>query len=426
MKYFYKLIAVLLLLLLTFSITLSTLAEPDNSTDNTASQPTESTDQTESNDTTSNDTSSDNNSSSDVSSDEVSSDDTSSDGTSSDNTGSDNTSSEDTSSDSTSSEDTSSDNTSSDNTSSENTPPPLTEEELDRLYGTKEDGLILPEGSTIWSVKTQTSLKNSGFTDGLRYWISLNNNKPSENVSIMKSGENFYISTNKSASGDTIGIISVRFSYKNLVPGKSPVVIYDWAGSNEFTVKLEQQDLTTSYLVSSGFGQSLYTAKNENEWNTCVTKPIYPIRNAENGYYNIKFFVKIEINNPNADIKLDNLRIGFINANGIVYDINGNEIKGEKRATNEAEPPPVEYIPPVSQNNVSSGTSSNNDNVVQQVIQRGGDNEELINTFIILGTIAACLILALVPSAIVNAAKNKKANTNSKPIQKEYFTVKED
>ena len=414
MKHIYRLIALLLSLLLVFSITLSTLAEPGASSDNTTSQPNESSDQTQSentssDDTSSDDTSSDNTSSDDTSSDNTSSEDASSDNTSSDNTSSENTSSDNTSSDSTSSDGTSSDNTSSDNTSSENTPPPLTEEELDRLYGTKEDGYILPEGLTMWSVELQSSLKNSGFTEGLRYWLSLNGGKPSESVTIVQNGENTYLTANKNSSGDTIGIVSMRFSYKNIVPGQAPVVIYDWAGSNDFTVKLEQRDLSFLYLVSSGFGQSLYTAKNEEEWNTSVTKPLYPVRFSENGYYNINFIVKIEIHNPSADIKLDNLRIGFINANGIVYDVNGNEIKGERRTTNEAEPPPVEYIPPVSQNTTtSSNTTSSGSNVVEQVIQRGGDNENLINTFIILGTIAACLILALVPSAIVKAAKKAK------------------
>lgn len=413
MKHFYKLIALLLLLLFVFTITLSTLAEPGSSPDTTTSQENESSDQTQSENTSSDDTSSDNTSSDETSSDNTSSDDTSSDNTSSEDTSSDNTSSEDTSSDNTSSdgtssEGTSSDNTSSDNTSSENTPPPLTEEELDRLYGTKEDGYILPEGLTMWSVELQSSFKNSGFTEGLRYWISLNDSKPSENVTVVKSGENTYISANKNSSGDTIGIVSMRFSYKNIVPGQAPVVIYDWAGSNDFIVKLEQRDLSFLYLVSSGFGQSLYTAKNNSEWNTSVTKPLYPVRYSENGYYNINFVVKIEIHNPNADIKLDNLRIGFINANGIVYDVNGNEIKGERRATNEPEPPPVEYIPPISQNTTSNGNNSNSENVVEQVIQRGGDNDDLINTFIILGTIAVCLILALVPSAIVKAAKKRK------------------
>ena len=409
MKLFYKLIAVLLLFLLIFSVTLSTLAEPDTSTDSTASQPGESADQTVSSDTPSNDASSEDNSSDNTSLDDTSSNNTSSGDTSSDDTSSGDTSSEDTSSGDTSSDETSSGDTSSEDNPTEDVPPPLTEDELDQLYGTRADGLILPEGLTMWSVDLQPSFKNSGFTEGLRYWISLNENKPSENVTVVKEGENEYLASNKSASGETIGIVSVRFSYKNLLPGKAPVVIYDWAGSRDFTVKLEQRDLGMLYLVSSGFGQALYTAKNEEEWNTSVTKPLYLIRFAENGYYDINFIVKIEIHNPEADIKLDNLRIGFINANGIVYDINGNEIKGERRATSEAEPPPVEYIPPVADETTSSNvTSGSNANVVQQVIQRGGDNEELINTFIILGTIAICLILALVPSAIVKAAKKAK------------------
>lgn len=408
MKHFYKLIALSLLMLLVFSITFSTLAEPVSSDDTVTSQPTEGSDQTQSGSTSSDDLSSENNSSDNLSSDDTLSGDTSSDNTSSEDTSSDNTSSDSSSSEQTSSENTSSDNTSSDNTSSENTPPSLTEEELDRLYGTRADGLILPEGLTMWSIDVQSSLKNSGFADGLRYWLSLNDNKPSENVSIVKSGENEYLSANKTASGNLLGIISVRFAYKNILPGKAPVVIYDWTGSNDFTVKLEQCDSMSFYPVSSGFGQSLYTAKNQDEWNTSVTEPLYPVRNSQSGYYNTNFVVKIEIHNPNSDVKLDNLRIGFINANGLVYDINGNEIKGERRATNEAEPPPVEYIPPISQNTTSSGNNSTDTNVIEQTIQRGGDNEKLVNTFIILGTIALCLIFALVPSAIVKSAKKQK------------------
>ena len=191
----------------------------------------------------------------------------------------------------------------------------MTEEELDRLFGTREDGLIIPEGLTMWSVATQKTFKNPGFTEGLRYWISLNDKKPSENVSIVKEGENSYLTANKDATqSDTTGIISVRFTYKNIVPGQAVVVIYDWAGSQDFTVKLEQRDLAGLHLVSSGFGPALYTAKNDQEWNTSVTKPVYPVRYSDNGYYNINFVVTILIHNPEADIKLDNLRIGFLNA----------------------------------------------------------------------------------------------------------------
>lgn len=383
MKHYFKIITILLSLLFVFSVSFLVFAEP---TDNQTSQPTENTEQTESD---ASDTSSDNNTSSDTSSDNASSDNASSDNASSDGTTSEKPSVDDTP------------------IRDPAVPEYVYNEKL--LLGTKEQGIILPENLKIYDVPLQNGLQNYNFTDGLKFWASINAKKPADAVMVMIDGENSFLMPNQLESGD--GIISAPFFCENIIPGQAVVIIYDWSGSADFKITLEQYDSSGASVVSSGFGKSLYEAKNDQEWNTSVTKPIHPIRLSDDGYNAILFNVKIEIYNPTFDLKIDNLRIGYSNANGIIYDINGNEIKGEARTSNQAEAPLVEFKPPITDER----------NNTDQALERGGDNENLINIFIVLCTIALCIILSLLPSAIVKAVKKRKMaeNLNQKEILKE-------
>ena len=428
MKHFYKLIAFLLLFLFAFSLAFSTIAEEISSSNNqNTSQHTESTESTEneSNNTPSTDTSSDN-----TSSDSTSSDSTSSDNTSSDNTSSENTSSDNTSSDNTSSDNTSSDSTSSDNPPTDQTPPdntssgePSLPEDIynpDALLGTKEEGIILSDGLSIWSIPIQSGLNNYNFSDGLKAWASINDKKPSEVISVVVDGENSYISSKKPEIIDgvptisgTNGLMTPQFTCENIIPGQAAVVVFDWSGSKDFNIKLEQYDTLGLSLVSSGFGKTIYTAQNDQEWNTTATVPIHPVRISVDGYEKVVFILKIEIYNQEADIKIDNIRIGYSNSNGIIYDINGNEIVGEKRTSSSAEAPAVVFKPP----------TTNDSNTLTEAFERAGGNQDIVKIFVVLGTIALCVILALGPSAIVKASQKHK----SKEIETDegFFNIPE-
>ena len=366
MKHYFRIIALLVSLLLIFSVPFSILAETDSTSKNESSvQDTENTEQPESD--------------------------------------------ENTSSDATSSEDTSSAETPSEDVPPQDTPniePSVPDYVLnpDLLLGTKEEGIVFPEGIDFRSLTLQAGLKNYNFSEGLKYWASINDKKPSETVMIMSEGENSFLTPYQLESGD--GIMSAPFYCENIIPGQAMVVVYDWSGPEAFTVTLEQYDSSGTSVLSSGFGKTIYKAKNDQEWNTNATKPIHPVRISDDGYNAMSFLVKIEIHNPSFDIKIDNLRIGYSNANGVIYDINGNEIKGEARTSNQSEAPVAEFKPPITDDR----------NTTDQALSRGGDNEDLINIFIVLGTIALCVILMLVPSAIVKAAKKRKMSEDTNKI----------
>ena len=271
------------------------------------------------------------------------------------------------------------------------------------IYGTVEKGITFAEGYGINDIAPLPGFMNGDFSAGLKFWGGLNNKQPTDIVSIETAGENKYLSFKQVSAGD--GVFTLRFACNKLIPGKPAVLVYDWSGPLNFYVSLEQRDSNTVTLLSSGLGKSLYEAKSENEWNTGVTEPIHPVRIPIDGYYQLFFSVKIEIVEPEENIKIDNIRLAYTNENNVIYDLDGNEIKGEVRTEDEAEEPTDVYA-----ENDTSVSETKNTQGNDAAFDSGGDNEELIKTFTVIGALALGTILAVVPSLIVKAARAKNDN----------------
>lgn len=286
-------------------------------------------------------------------------------------------------------------------------------------YGTPEAGITFADGYTVNDVASLPGFMNGDFSLGLKFWGGLNNKAPGDFVSVSALGENKYLEFKETAAaGD--GLTTLRFSAAKLLAGKPIVLVYDCSMPTQVNASLVQWDINRTKTLSSGVWKVLYEAKNETEWNTVVTKPIYPVMVPDGGYYELYFFIKLSLTAPAAGIKIDNLRLAYTNENEVIYDPDGNEIKGEARNESDAEEPTEVYDPSDRQNTDPQAQLDINQD------EQGGDNEELIHTIIIVGTIALAAVLAIAPSIIVKAVRSKKDKNKSFSEMLEEMDKKED
>ncbi len=268
-------------------------------------------------------------------------------------------------------------------------------------YGSVDSGITFAEGNGINDIAYLQGFMNGDFSYGLKFWGGLNNKAPSDFVAVSSSGENKYLEFKETAtSGD--GLTTLRFSAAKLLAGKPVVLVYDCNMPSQVEASLVQWDINRTQLLSSGEWKLLYEAKNENEWNTVVTKPIYPVMVPEGGYYELYFFIELRLITPLQGVKIDNIRLAYTNENEVIYDPDGNEIKGESRSEDVAEEPGVIYDPSANRNTASELQSQTNQD------EQGGDNEDLIRILIIVGTAALAVVLAVGPSIVVKAVRSKK------------------
>ena len=135
---------------------------------------------------------------------------------------------------------------------------------------------------------------------------------------------------------DILTTAEFRILNDKVFQGKQLVVLYDWLGDENFDIEFIQWDGKTTFrTISSGIGKTVYEAKNENEWNTTATSPLNTLFHSDRGFY---FTVRIKLLNMlPSTARLDNFRVALVNANGVLYDLEGNEIKGVARKANDKE-----------------------------------------------------------------------------------------
>ncbi|MBP3706866.1 MAG: hypothetical protein J6J13_06455, partial [Clostridia bacterium] len=185
------------------------------------------------------------------------------------------------------------------------------------------------------SFKSTSEFNNGSFNEGFRYWARIGGGYPADFADLIETGENKCIQLNLQTTDDAITTVKFRILNDKVFSGKQLVVIYDWSGDRNFDVELTQWDKNRSLLISSGIGKSVYEAKNDTEWNTTATAVLNPLFHSDEGFY---FTVKIKL----LDIipstaKIDNIRIALANNNGVLYDLDGNEIEGVARKADATE-----------------------------------------------------------------------------------------
>ena len=387
----------------------------DTSSDDTSSDDT-SSDDTSSDDTSNDNTSSDNTSSDDASSDNTSSDNTSSDNTSSDNTSSDNTSSDNTSSDNTSSDNTSSDNTSSgdtssDNTSSGDTSSDNTSSEPDVDYGNEDNGLILGDGEYLEFPATD-GLMNGSFEQGFKYWTTPSGKSPSEVVNLIKTDVNTYVELKGSDTSDAI--VTPRLTC-NVMPGQRLVLLYDWSGSDDFKIQLNQI-IPRGQVVLAIRGDKIVAGSEASEWRTSMCNVVFAVAPSYNSDGKLYYTVSLAPGeNPESLTLIDNIRLGIYNRNNNhVYDIYGNLIYD----VNNPDKRPVDPV-------VNSQKQSKEEREKMNAMNtdEGGDDAYTILTIVlsVIFAVFGLAVMVFVVYKILKKSPTKKKEKVDKPTENQQF-----
>lgn len=274
------------------------------------------------------------------------------------------------------------------------------EEKPKDAYGTEKKGIHTTKTSNYSAIPATETFVNGSFTEGFRYWARTGDGYPSDLAEIVETGENKYLKLNLRTNEEVITTTKFRVFNANVYSGRNLVVIYDWVGDRNFDVELTQWDSTGSLLVSSGFGKAVYEAKNENEWNTAATAPLNALYHSEEGFY---FTVKIKLlDSLPTESKIDNIRVALVNSNGVLYDLEGNEIKGVARKAGAAE---VETAIVTKTETVKTGTVTIENSVV--------DTKTIIILCSVCGgalcVIAVAVVLMLYSAKSAETAKAVKA-----------------
>lgn len=273
------------------------------------------------------------------------------------------------------------------------------EEKPKDAYGTEKKGIYTTKTSNYSAIPATEELLNGSFTQGFRYWARTGDGYPSDLATIVETGENKYLKLNLRTNEEVITTTKFRVFNANVYSGKNLVVIYDWLGDRNFDIELTQWDSTGSLLVSSGFGKTVYEAKNKNEWNTTATAPLNVLYHSDEGFY---FTVKIKLlDTLPTETMIDNIRVALVNSNGVLYDLDGNEIKGVARKAGAAE---VETAIVTKTERVKTGTITIENSVI--------DTKTIIILCSVCGgalcIIAVAVVLMLYTSKSAEAEKSAK------------------
>lgn len=273
-----------------------------------------------------------------------------------------------------------------------------TDEEPADEYGTEAKGILTSKTENYTEIPATEEFINGSFSQGFRYWARTGDGYPSDLATLIESGENKYIQLNLRSNEEFITTTKFRILNDKVFSGKELVVIYDWLGDRNFDIELTQWDSTGSLLVSSGFGKPVYEAKNDGEWNTTATSPLNPLYHSDEGFY---FTVKIKLlDTLPTTTMIDNIRIALVNSNGVLYDLEGNEIKGVARKADSAE---VETAIVTKTEKVKIGTATVENSVV--------DTKTIVILCVVCG--GALCVIAVAVVLMVYSSKSAKEGVNN-------------
>lgn len=196
--------------------------------------------------------------------------------------------------------------------------------------GTYEKGLNL-KNYQIYSLDPADEFKNGDFSEGFKYWGAMLEGGPSVNAKIVSRDQNNYMQL--APVREYGGVMSLKFICNAYDPGDFAVVIYDFKGSLNHQVYLNQ-DIDNGIRICNGY-EIIKEADGKDEWNTAVTLIKDCVQAPTDGNQNLVFYIGLQATTDlNADTCFDNVRLGKLDENGKVYDLSGNEIgiSGQKHS----------------------------------------------------------------------------------------------
>ena len=197
------------------------------------------------------------------------------------------------------------------------------------VYGTYDNGIVVGKYS-FQRINPLNKLTNGDFEQGLKYWATVNGERPSDVAKLLKEGNNTYIQL--TGMEDFSGIVTPLFLCDKLTAGQMPVVIFDWRGSDEFQVFLSQWvdvgEGRREFRIGLKGGAVIKEAENESDWNTSITSLNQVLERSVDGNDNIYLHIGVQRFQNNTVIsQIDNLRLGLVDTQtGKLTDYDGNEI----------------------------------------------------------------------------------------------------
>ena len=213
---------------------------------------------------------------------------------------------------------------------------------FDSEWGTESGGITLPPSfknnlpGFYENCPGTSGFPNADFEQGLKYWMSNTNEKPSNNAEIVEEDGNKFLRLSGDEAYD--GIESVRFVDSRVKVGDSLAIMYDWrAGDPSFQIVLKQYLAEPNTIklqrLSMRTGVNVVEAYTDQEWNTTVTQvetnefPTSRVLEPENETKAIYLSFLLEISNPSAVVDIDNLKLVIYNkTTGKIRDLDGKEL----------------------------------------------------------------------------------------------------
>ena len=217
---------------------------------------------------------------------------------------------------------------------------------FDSEWGTESDGITLPPTFRInlpgfyESCPGTSGFPNADFEQGLKYWMSNTDEKPSNNAKIVEENGNKFLRLSGDEAFD--GIESARFVDSRVKVGDSLAIMYDWrADDPSFQIVLKQYLTEPGTIklqrLSMRTGVNVVEAYTDQEWNTTVTQvetnefPTSRVLEPENEAKAIYLSFLLEISNPSTVVDIDNLKLVIYNkTTGKIKDLDGKELYDTK------------------------------------------------------------------------------------------------
>lgn len=209
--------------------------------------------------------------------------------------------------------------------------------------GTYDEGIITKKYE-LGKLDATEGLQNGDFSDGFQYWGSFLEGGPSKEARLVKANGNTYVQL--TPQGDYTGLASLNFVCNEYEVGDRAIVIYDWKGSENHQVYLCQVAPPSDLRIGNGPNEVIIEATGSG-WNTSITKVTGEVLEPRDGYFNKTFYLGLQCTTDmSADTAFDNVRLGILEDDGTVKDLQGNVV-GKSEQVAEDKPDESESSEPV-------------------------------------------------------------------------------
>ena len=299
---------------------------------------------------------------------------------------------------------------------------------FDSEWGTESGGITLPPSfknnlpGFYENCPGTSGFPNADFEQGLKYWMSNTDEKPSNNAEIVEEDGNKFLRLSGDEAYD--GIESARFVDSRVKVGDSLAIMYDWrADDPSFQIVLKQYLTEPGTIkvqrLSMRTGVNVVEAYTDQEWNTTVTQvetnefPTSRVLEPENETKTIYLSFLLEISNPSTVVDIDNLKLVIYNkTTGKIKDLDGKELYDAKNLKKDVveEKLTEEDFADIDYKATYASGKKKTKNPFAIIGSNDGEGGFIANNIWIIVAVAVVVIIAAAAVVII-VVKKKKAVT---------------